>query len=148
MYKLFFSITLVCAAIVCANAQQGTGQGSGAGIGSGQGDGLGSGRGNGIGDIPEIKKKKVKFRSVQLLSKPRAKYTDIARQNQVQGKISLRIEFKKDGKIGKISVVQGLPDGLNEEAVKAAEQIKFEPAVRNGKPYTTTKIVDFSFSIY
>lgn len=112
-------------------------------IGTGRGQGIGSGVGNGVGTDKGTSDKKL-----IILSKPRALFTDRARQNQIQGKVVLRIAFKKNGKIGKIKVVEGLPDGLSENAVKAAEGIRFEPATKNGKPITVTKNIEYNFNIY
>ena len=87
-------------------------------------------------------------RAIAIILKPRANYTDAARQNQVQGKLSLRVTFQANGAIGDIFVVQGLPHGLTEEAVKAARKMVFIPPQRDGARYTIIKPVEYSFSIY
>ncbi len=66
----------------------------------------------------------------------------------VQGTVTLRVEFLASSKIGKISPVSSLGYGLTENAMEAAKKIKFEPAVKNGKPITVTKPIQFSFTIY
>lgn len=85
---------------------------------------------------------------LQIISKPRANYTDMARQNQIQGIVSLRVTFSASGQIGIISPVSELPYGLTEQAIAAASQIKFEPLKRNGVPQTTIKLVQYNFTIY
>jgi TonB family protein len=60
----------------------------------------------------------------------------------------LRVVFLSTGEIGSIAPVTALPDGLTEQAIAAARQIKFTPAMRNGTPITVTKLVEYSFSIY
>jgi TonB family protein len=85
---------------------------------------------------------------LQIISKPRAIYTDAARQNQVQGTVSLRVTFTASGEIGSISPISNLPHGLTEQAISAAREIKFEPAVKNGIPQTVTKQVQYSFMLY
>lgn len=87
-------------------------------------------------------------KSLQVLSKPRANYTDSARTNQTQGTVTLRVAFLENGKIGDVSIVNYLPDGLTENAIEAAKQIKFEPATLNGKPINVVKQVQYSFSLY
>lgn len=140
----------------------GNGTGEGRGTGSGSGNGLGTGNGNGIGigdqdnekeDIPKIVAKKVEkpagvTKGVSILSKPRANYTDAARQNNVQGTISLRVVFNANGTIGSVSPVNSLPYGLTEKAIAAAKSITFEPATKNGQPYAITKVVQYTFTIY
>lgn len=87
-------------------------------------------------------------RTLFMLQKPRASYTDSARENNVQGTIVLKVEFKADGDLGFIVVSQGLPNGLSQEAVNAAKKIKFLPAMQDGKPVTVIKRIEYSFAIY
>jgi TonB family protein len=85
---------------------------------------------------------------VKIISKPRANYTDAARQNQLQGTVTLRVTFLASGEIGAVSSIEDLPDGLTEQAILAARGIKFEPAKINDIPQTVTKQVQYSFTIY
>jgi TonB family protein len=85
---------------------------------------------------------------LRILSKPRAPYTTEARENEITGVVALRITFLASGKIGSISVVRGLPNGLTQEAIKAAQNIKFEPQTKGGVPYTVVKQYEWSFSLY
>lgn len=133
-------------------AGSGDGSGNGSGIGNGNGDGRGDGRGNrdddGGNPPPEIKKPVGPTEAMKILSKPRANYTDAARQNQVQGTVTLRVTFLANGSIGSISPVSGLPNGLTEQAIAAARNIRFEPAKKNGVAQTVTKQVQYSFTLY
>lgn len=81
-------------------------------------------------------------------SKPRPMYTDAARQNNVEGEIILRVTFLASGAVGGIHVVSGLPDGLNEQAISAARNIKFSPQVVDDNPVTVQKTLKYTFSIY
>jgi len=133
----------------------GVGSGNGSGLGSGSGGGAGAGNGGGIGDgsgsggagaPPPLHvgpSTPVKF-----ISKPRAQYTDSARQNNVQGNVTLKVTFLASGQVGSISTVSGLPYGLTEQAIAAAKQIKFEPKMVNGQRQTATMSVQYSFTIY
>ena len=85
---------------------------------------------------------------VQIISKPVAKYTDEARQNQIQGTVRLRATLSAKGEVKNFSVITGLPYGLTEQAIVAAMQIKFEPAVRNGTPISKTVVLEYNFNIY
>lgn len=85
---------------------------------------------------------------LKIISKPRAYYTDLARQNYVQGTIRLRVVFLADGTVGNITPVNNLPDGLTEQAIIAAKQIKFEPMIKNGRATTVIKKVQYNFAIY
>jgi tetratricopeptide (TPR) repeat protein len=85
---------------------------------------------------------------VQILSKPRAPYTDQARQNMTQGTIKLAIEFGANGAVKTIAAFQTLPDGLTAGAVEAARKIRFQPATKDGTPYSTIGIITYTFTIY
>jgi TonB family protein len=127
----------------------GAGSGSGSGYGAGDGDGNGNGSGSGVGGrgAPPPPPTGVTT-PLSILSKPRPGYTDSARTNNVQGTVRLRVTFNANGTIGSISPVSGLPNGLTEQAIAAARQIRFEPKKINGVPVSVTKVVEYSFSIY
>lgn len=84
----------------------------------------------------------------KILTKPRALYTDSARQAGVQGTITLAVVFTSDAKISHVIVLKGLGNGLNENALRAARNITFAPETENGKPISVVKMLQFSFSIY
>jgi TonB family protein len=82
-----------------------------------------------------------------VLSKEKARYTDEARKNGVQGTVVLSVIFAADGTIRSIQVVRGLPDGLNENAIEAAKKIRFRPAIKEGKPVSVRGNLEFSFNL-
>jgi len=136
---------------------RGTGQGSGNGTGAGSGNGSGfgggngNGNGNGIGDGDDDSgppPASGPTTPLKVTYTPKPSYTDAARQNQVQGKVTLRVTFLASGGIGSISTVRGLPNGLTEQAIAAARQIRFTPAMVNGQPRSVTRQVEFNFAIY
>ncbi len=86
--------------------------------------------------------------SMKITKKPFPSYTDSARTNNVKGFVRLAVMFRSNGTIGPVVVLEGLPEGLTAQAVKAAKEIKFKPEMRNGKPVTVIKTVVFTFSIY
>ena len=87
-------------------------------------------------------------KEAKITTKPRFSSTEAARKNQTTGIIKLVVEFRPDGKIGFVFPYQSLPDGLTENAVEAARNIKFEPAVKDGKPVTTLKFIEYSISYF
>lgn len=134
---------------VGAGTGNGVGSGSGNGVGAGDG-GVGNGYGTGVGNEsakPHVPGDRTNV-PLRIIAKPYAEITETARQNMTSGTVTLRITFLADGQIGDVSVVSGLPDGLNENAVKAAKQIKFEPQRKNNKPVTVVKMVTYNFTIY
>lgn len=81
----------------------------------------------------------------QILSKPNPGYTLEARRNGTSGRVQLRLLLSSAGKISTVKVLKGLPDGLTESAVKAACQIRFKPAIKDGNPVSQHLIVEYGF---
>ena len=79
--------------------------------------------------------------------KERADYTPEAREKKVEGNVVLEILFGVEGKIRAIKVERGLPYGLTEEAIRAARRIRFEPAMKDGKPVSVRGNLEFGFSL-
>lgn len=86
--------------------------------------------------------------TVKILSKPRVMSTEESRRNNTQGKIKLIVEFMANEKIGLVFALQTLPDGLTENCIAAAQQIKFKSEKKNGKPISVVKIIEYSFTLY
>lgn len=85
---------------------------------------------------------------VKIISKPRASYTDAARQNGTQGSIQLAVLLGASGRVEYILRLSTLGNGLDESAIKAAKAIKFEPQMKDGKPVSVVKVFQYGFSIY
>ncbi len=73
-------------------------------------------------------------RKVTLISKPEPEYTKEARENKVEGSVILYLVLRSNREVSDIAVLKGLPHGLNEKAMEAARNIKFEPAIKDGHP--------------
>jgi TonB family protein len=71
---------------------------------------------------------------VDILDKPRPQYTAEGRRLRLEGDVVLDLVFQADGTIQINRVVSGLGHGLDETAVRAAQQMKFKPAKRDGQP--------------
>lgn len=80
--------------------------------------------------------------------KHKAEYTAEARENGIEGSVTLRVAFLASGGIGSITTIKGLPFGLTERAIEAARKLRFEPEKVDGRPRTTTRPVSFTFNIY
>src|SRR2546423_594642 len=83
-----------------------------------------------------------------ILSRPKPRYTDAARQNQIQGTVMLRAILSANGTVTNISVVSGLPNGLSETAIAAARQMKFTPAMKDGRAVSVSVQVEYDFTLY
>ena len=117
------------------------------GVGAGRGEGpqFGNrpapGNADNSSSVPGVDTKPVP------LSRPTPRYTEAARANGVQGSVLLRVLVGEDGNVKGVRVVRGLPDGLTEEATTEARQIKFKPAMKDGKPVPFWVGLEISFNI-
>lgn len=81
------------------------------------------------------------------LNQPVPDYTDAAKRNGVEGTVRLRVLIGPDGLVKQARLIRGLPDGLNEEALRAAFKLKFKPAMVNGQPVNFWAPVDVEFRL-
>ncbi|MFY9608613.1 MAG: energy transducer TonB [Blastocatellia bacterium] len=124
----------------------GVGPGVDAGFGPGNHGGEGGGDYNGPGGRSGGDVVTAADTKPVALNLPRPNYTEEARKNKIQGTVRARVLVGSDGLVKQVTIVRGLPEGLNEEAIRAAFQIRFRPATRSGRtvPYWTTLEVDFN----
>lgn len=85
---------------------------------------------------------------VKIPSKPRATYTENARSAGAQGTIRLAILLGANGKVLHILKLKGLGYGLDDQAILAARQIRFQPKMKDGVPVSTVAIFEYGFNIY
>jgi len=125
------------------------GPGSDGGMGSGSKGGMGPGRGAGVGEGDDgniggngfhlgLKPRGTGDQAVVdtrpvLLNAPRPFYTEEARKNKVQGVVKVRVFVDASGGVRQVVVTRGLPDGLSEQAIRAAYQMRFRPAMKDGR---------------
>ena len=65
------------------------------------------------------------------------------------GVTSVRVTFDKSGKVTEATTIAASGCGpFDREALRAARNIKFEPARKKGGPVTTVKTVEYAFRIY
>lgn len=124
----------------------GIGSGSGGGVGSGEGPGVGPGRGGGIGGGV--------FHVGGGVSAPKAvfspdpEYSEEARKAKFQGTCVLGLVVGPDGRPRDIHVLRSLGLGLDEKAMEAVKNWRFDPAVKDGKPVAVQISVEVDFRLY
>ena len=84
---------------------------------------------------------------VEILSKPRPRYTDEARNLKLEGQVSLEVVFQANGSVRVVRVVHGLGHGLDEAAQEAAMQVRFRPATRGGVPVDSNATIRITFQL-
>lgn len=85
--------------------------------------------------------------AVEILNKPRPRYTTQARSAGIEGEVLLDVLFRASGECQVLRLVHGLGHGLDESAVEAARQIQFRPARRDGLAVDSSAIVHISFEL-
>ncbi len=85
--------------------------------------------------------------NLEVISKPPVRYTAEARQLKVEGEVVLRVTFLANGQVVVQGVVKGLGHGLDEEARRVAQQIRFRPATRDGHPIDLTTTITINFQL-
>lgn len=83
----------------------------------------------------------------EIISKPSPVYTEEARRLRIEGEVLLEVTFQSSGTLRVLRVVQGLGHGLDESAIRAAEQIRFKPALRDGQPADSAAILHIIFQL-
>lgn len=125
----------------------GAGTGSGTGIGSGTGSGLGAGTGGGTGGGAYRPGNGVTLPRVLREVKPQ--YTSDAMRAKVQGTVLLECVVRADGSVGDVQVIRSLDStfGLDQEAMKAARNWKFQPGTRLGEPVPVLITIELTFTL-
>lgn len=72
-------------------------------------------------------------------------YTSRARLNGISGIIRLLVEVGTDGSTKKVEVVNALPDGLTDEAIRIARVLQFKPAMAGTQPVNYTIVLEMEF---
>jgi protein TonB len=124
----------------------GIGSGAGGGVGSGRGPGVGPGYGGGIGGGIYVVGGGV--RAPRAIYDPDPKYTDEARKAHVQGVVLLWVVIGPDGRTHDVRVQRSLGMGLDEKAIEAVRNWKFEPATKDGQPVAVQVNVEVDFRLY
>ena len=137
-------------------ASAGFGNGVATGDGNGRVSAHGAVRQGGFGDAdaaataqarPKPAEQAPKVLPAEIISKPLPVYTEEARKLRVEGEVLLEVIFEASGQVRVLRVVRGLGHGLDEAAVRAAEQIRFKPALRDGQPADSTAVLHIIFQL-
>ena len=99
-------------------------------------------------DAPTILNAKTVSRKARVVAKPEPGYTEDARRHQTTGTVVLKAVFASSGRVEKIVVLKPLPYGLTEKAKMAARNIRFIPALKDGKYVSMYIQLEYNFNLY
>jgi len=138
--------------VVSGPPSNGTGYGgsfgSGAGLGIGEGVDGGVGRGVGGGYSGGIFRVGGGVTAPRAIYKPDPEYSPEARQAKYQGTVVVSLVVTPDGAARGLRVVRSLGMGLDEKALQAVRQWRFEPARKDGKPVAVAVDVEVNFRLF
>lgn len=124
----------------------GIGSGSGGGVGSGHGPGVGPGSGGGIGG--GVYRIGGGVSAPRVLYAPEPDFSEEARKAKYQGTVVLWVVVGRDGRPRDIRVQRSLGMGLDEKAVEAIRQWRFEPGRKDGIPVAVQVNIEVNFRLY
>ena len=130
-----------------------TGPGSGGGVGTGSGTGIGRGRSPGIGPGSGggtgggVYRVGGAVSAPRLLEEVRPTYTSDALSNKIQGTVLLEVVVTRAGAASQIRVIRSLDAGLDQQAVAAVAQWRFEPGRLGATPVDVLVRIDVGFWI-
>ena len=76
------------------------------------------------------------------------KYPAIARENYIQGRVTVQFVVTKTGSVGQVKVVRGKDPELDKEAVRVVKSLpKFTPGMMNGHPVNVWYTLPITFKI-
>ena len=123
----------------------GIGANEGGGVGDGHGNALGPGR-DGLGDGIDAPGNGVT--APRAIYKPEPDYSDEARKVGFQGVVVLWAVIGADGRPAKLGVARSLGMGLDEKALAAVQQWRFEPARKEGRAVPARIYVEVDFHLF
>ena len=85
----------------------------------------------------------------RVVSEVKPKYTAAAMQAKVQGTVWMQAVVLASGDVGDVAVTRSLDKehGLDQQAVDAARQWKFEPGTKDGKPVPVAVTIEMTFTL-
>jgi TonB family protein len=87
-------------------------------------------------------------RKAVIVSRPEPQYTEDARAGRVSGTVIIKAVLSSSGKVTRIEAEKSLPRGLTETSIEAARQLKFVPAIKDGKFVSQSIHLEYNFSVY
>ncbi len=84
---------------------------------------------------------------IEILDKPRPVYSEEGRRLKIEGEVVLEALFTASGEVRVQRLLRGLGHGLDQNAIEAAEHIRFRPAMRGGRSADLVATVQISFHL-
>lgn len=79
---------------------------------------------------------------------PDPEYSEEARQAKYQGTVVLWVVIGADGRAHQVRVQRSLGMGLDEKAIEAVRQWRFQPSMKDGQAVAVQVNVEVNFRLY
>ena len=105
-----------------------------------------SGAGKMFEDFPdEGSPRAVGFKPPEFLNRVRPEYTTEASQADMTATVEAMVVFGSNGEVGEIEIIRWAGFGLDESSERAIRQLKFKPAIRDGKVVSVRALIRYNF---
>lgn len=84
----------------------------------------------------------------KVITKPEPTYTERARKEQIVGTVVFKGILSASGTVSDIELVSGLPAGLSERALAVIKQLRFVPAIKDGRFVSMHIQIEYNFNLY
>jgi TonB family protein len=83
-----------------------------------------------------------------LVREVKPQYTDAAKVRKIQGTVELVVLVQADGTVGPdVRITKSLDPDLDQEAIKAARQWRFNPGTKDGEPVAVEVNLEMTFTL-
>lgn len=96
---------------------------------------------------PPVPKPRQDVKAPHLTFSPRPKYTEKARKAKIQGTVLISLVVSSNGEPINIKVGLPLGEGLDENAIEAVKEWRFQPGTKNGEPVSVQASVEVNFRL-
>jgi TonB family protein len=99
-----------------------------------------------IEDIPlEGSPQAAGFKPPEFLSRVKPEYTADAERADINATVEVMVVLHSSGQIGETEITRWAGFGLEDSALRAIRQLKFNPATRNGQPISVRAMIRYNF---
>ncbi|MFY9621803.1 MAG: TonB family protein [Pyrinomonadaceae bacterium] len=86
-------------------------------------------------------------RRPKVIRRVEAVYPADAREKNIKGSVILTMVVDREGNPQDIKIWRSLYPSMDQAAIEAARQMRFEPALKDGQPVSETLLIEFYFSL-
>jgi TonB family protein len=82
----------------------------------------------------------------RVVKSPKPEYTEEAMKARIEGTVAIQALVDEKGRVADARILKSIPL-LDEQALAAAKQYEFTPALRNGEPVPVLVVIELEFNL-